>query len=156
MAPSNMPLATLVSLFLAIFVLIGIQPAIKRTAQKIRKHLDAAKRVNEPLAPSLAATHDGLFGDPSGLEALNDFEIIVLRRIAQADGTNLSRKQINEPLLFGEAVLNRTLRSLSRRRLVSLRVSKLFGQRFALTEAGRRYALKQGYIVQIQERTGLI
>jgi len=153
---SEIPLATLVALFLAIFVLIGVQPAIKRTAARLRKLLEAANPARDILAPSRTEAHAGIFVDQPSAESLNDFEIIVLRRIAQAGGKSLSRKQVNEPLLLGDAVLTRTLRSLLRRRLIALRVSTFMGQRFILSAAGRRYAEEQGYIVHLQERKSLI
>jgi len=49
---------------------------------------------------------------------LNDFEIIVIRRLAQAGGKALSRKQLNAPFLLGTAVLHKTLKSLHRRELI--------------------------------------
>jgi hypothetical protein len=87
---------------------------------------------------------------------LNDIEIIVLRRIAQAGRKSLSRKQINESLLFGDEVLSKTLKSLYRRGYLNLRMSKFMGPRFILSDTGRRYALEQGYIVQLREHKGLI
>jgi hypothetical protein len=153
---SDIPLSSLVVIFLAIFILIGIYPAFKRNALKIRKLLEDKTRSGEPFASMRDNAHAEIFTDYPSSEPMNDFEIIVLRRIAMARGKALSRKQINEPLLFGDAVLGRTLRSLYRRRMISLRISKFIGQRFVLSEAGRRYALEQGYIVQIQDYKGLI
>jgi hypothetical protein len=59
---------------------------------------------------------------------------------------------VNAPLLFGTDILHRTLKSLHRRGMLRVKVSLLLGQRFTLAEAGRRYALEQGYIIKIQER----
>jgi hypothetical protein len=153
---SDIPLSFLVVIFLAIFVLIGIYPAFKRNVLKIRKLLEDKTRSGDPFASMLDDAHAEIFTDYPSSEPMNDFEIIVLRRIAMARGKVLSRKQVNEPLLFGDAVLGKTLRSLYRRRMISLRRSKFIGQRIVLSEAGRRYALEQGYIVQIQDRKGLI
>jgi len=153
---SDIPLTVLVALFLMVFVLIGIHPAIKRVASKIRKLLDEATKSGESFASLLEDAHAEIFSDYPTSEPLNDFEIIVLRRIAQAGGKALSRKQVNEPLLFGDAVLTMTLRSLYRRRMLSVRVSNFLGQSFVLNESGRGYALEQGYIVQVHERKGLI
>lgn len=151
---SDIPLSVLVALFLVVFVLIGIHPAIKRAMAKIRKMLDEAAKSGDPFASLFEDAHTEIFSDyPTG-EPLNDFEIIVLRRIAQTGGKALSRKQVNEPLLFDDAVLIRTLKSLNRRGMISVRISSLLGQRFVLNEAGRRYAIEQGYIVQVQERKG--
>jgi predicted transcriptional regulator len=85
---------------------------------------------------------------------MNDFENIVLRRLAQAGGKALTRKQLSASLLFDKANLNKSLQSLNRRGLVHVKVSRLLGLRFALSETGRRYALEQGYLVQIQVHKG--
>ena len=68
----------------------------------------------------------------------------------------MSRKQISEALLFGDAVLTRTLQSLYRRGYLNLRISKFMGKRFILSESRLRYAMEQGYVVSIRERKGLI
>ena len=153
---SDTPLSVQVALFLVVFVLIGIHPAIKRATAKIRKLLDEAAKSGEPFASLLEDAHAEIFSDYPTSKPLNDFEIIVLRRIAQAGGKALSRKQVNEPLLFGDAVLTKTLKSLYRRQMISVRISRFLGQSFVLNEVGRRYALEQGYIVQVHERKGLI
>jgi DNA-binding MarR family transcriptional regulator len=80
----------------------------------------------------------------------------VLRRIAQAGGKAMSSKQINESLLFGDAVLSRTLKSLYRRGYLNLRISKFLGRRFILSDSGHRFAVEQGYIVSLRERKGLM
>ena len=153
---SDIPLSVQVVLFLTVFVLIGIHPAIKRGMAKVRKLLDQATKTGKPFTPLLDDAHTEIFSAYPTSEQLNDFEIMVLRRIAQAGGRALSRKQVNEPLLFGDAVLLKTLKSLHRRRMISVRISRFLGQRFVLNEAGRRYAQEQGYIVQVHERKGMI
>lgn len=153
---SDIPLSVLVTLFLSIFVLIGIYPLLQKSMARLRKLIDASTQSDKMFSSSLQDVHDGVFTDYPGSQALNDFEIIVLRRIAQAGGKALSRKQVNEPLLFGHAILSKTLKSLYRRGYLDVRVSKFLGQRFVLSESGQRYALEQGYIIQFQERKGFI
>lgn len=152
---SDIPLSVLVALFLAVFVLIGIHPTVQRIMTKLSKFLQTAARSVDSFTSSLENPHAEIFSDhPTGRQ-LNDFEVIVLRRIAQADGKALSWKQVNEPLLFGHAILDKTLKSLHRRGLIGVSVSPLLRPRFVLSESGRQYALGQGYIVHIQERKGL-
>ena len=153
---SDIPLSVLVALYLAIFVLIGIYPFIQKSLYQIRKHMDAANKPQEMFNSRVLDVRPGIFPEHLTTEPLNDFEIIVLRRIAQVGRKALSRKQINETLLFGDAVLTKTLKSLYRRGYLNLRISKFLGQRFILSESGRRYAVEQGYIVQLREGKGLI
>lgn len=151
---SEPPLPVLVVLFLAVFILIGINPALKRAAKRLRLWFLAAVQTKDPVVKHIEDAHAGIFEKSSGSRPLNDFEIIVLRRIAQAGGKSLTRKEVNEPLLFGSKILNRTLASLHNRGLIQVRVSSLLGLRFALSAFGRRYAAEQGYMVEIHERNG--
>ena len=153
---SDIPLDAQVILFLVIFVLIGIYPFIKKSMAQLRKLMDAADKPQKMFGSLIKDVHQEVFAEQLTSGPLNDFEIIVLRRIAQAGGKSMSRKQINEALLFGDAVLTRTLQSLYRRGYLNLRISKFMGKRFILSESGRRYAMEQGYIVSIRERKGLI
>jgi DNA-binding MarR family transcriptional regulator len=153
---SDIPLDAQVILFLVIFVLIGIYPFIKKSMAQLRKLMDAADKPQKMFSSLIKDVHQEVFAEQLTSGPLNDFEIIVLRRIAQAGGKSMSRKQINEALLFGDAVLTRTLQSLYRRGYLNLRISKFMGKRFILSESGRRYAMEQGYIVSLRERKGLI
>jgi hypothetical protein len=151
-----MPLTVLVAVFLAIFVLIGINPALKKAAAKLRQLIHSAAQRKDPAATRLENVHDEIFANQYSSGKLNDFEIIVIRRLAQAGGKALSRKQVNEPLLLSSAILHKTLKSLYRRRLIQIKVSKLLGPRFVLSGAGRRYALEEGYIIEVHERKGAL
>jgi len=153
---SDIPLSVQVILFLTIFVLIGIYPFIKKSMAQLRKLMDAADRPQKMFSSLVKDVHQEVFPDNLTTGPLNDFEIIVLRRIAQTGGKAMSRKQINESLLFGDAVLTRALKSLYRRGYLNLRISKFMGRRFILSESGRRYAEEQGYIVSLRERKALI
>ena len=149
---SDMPMRLLVILFLAVFVLIGINPAIQRAAVTLRKLLHSAAQRKELIGTRLEDVHAEMFAESRSSRQLNDFEIIVIRRLAQAGGKALSRKQLNAPLLLGTTVLHKTLKSLHRRELIHVSISTLLGQRFILSEAGRRYAIEQGYIINMHER----
>jgi hypothetical protein len=149
---SDMPMRLLVILFLAVFVLIGINPAIKKAAVALRKLLHSAAQRKELIGTRREDVHAEMFAESRSSRQLNDFEIIVIRRLAQAGGKPLSRKQLNAPLLLGTTVLHKTLKSLHRRELVHVSISTLLGQRFTLSEAGRRYAIEQGYIINMHER----
>jgi hypothetical protein len=152
MFPSDMPMRLQVILFLAFFVLIGINPALQKIAVRLRKLLHSAAQRKELVGTRLEDVHAEIFAEPRTSRQLNDFEIIVIRRLAQAGGKALSRKQVNAPLLLGTAILHKTLRSLHSRGLIHVKLSTLLGQRFTLSEAGRRYAIEQGYIINIHER----
>ena len=149
---SDLPMSKLVALFLSVFVLIGIYPSLKRASRKLRQLLDSKSLSHRPAAfGSSPSRTESLFNQPLGKE-LNDYEIIVFRRIAQADQKPLSRKQLNANLLLGDQVLISTLDALIRRGLVHITISPLLGQRYVLTKAGRSYAIELGYIIQFVQK----
>lgn len=152
---SDLPLTLLVALFLALFVLVGIYPALQRFAESLRKLTQPGAQQKKPAVASRADVHAEIFAGQPGSRPLNDFEIIVLRRLAQANKA-LTLKQVNAPLLLGTDVFHKTLRSLHQRGMIEVKVSSLLGQRFVLSEAGHRYAVEQGYLVEIHERKGAV
>ena len=153
---SDLPMRLLVILFLTVFVLIGINPAIQKAAVSLRKLLRSAAQRKEFIGTRLDDVHAEMFAESRTSRYLNDFEIIVIRRLAQAGGKALSRKQLNAPLLLGTPVLHKTLKSLHRRQLIHVRISTLLGPKISLSETGRRYAIEQGYDINIHERKGAL
>lgn len=153
---SDLPLSAQVVLFLSVFVLIGIQPALKRAGEKIHKLLLSAAQSKEPFATLLRDVQADILVEQPTTKHLNDFEIIVLQRLAQTDVKALTRNQLNTTLLFDTAILQKTLTSLHRRGLIRIKVSRLLGQSFILSDAGRQYAIEQGYIIKIQEHNRAI
>ena len=147
---SELPLGYLVILFLVVFSLVMIYPSVKRGLTSLRRQLRTAAQSKQPFAGLLKHLPAEPPAKPPPPGPLNDYEIIVLRRLAQARGKALSHRQVNAPLLFGKETLHRTLRSLNHRRLVDMKLSPLLVQRFTLSEAGRRYAIEQDYIVHTQ------
>lgn len=151
---SELPLSLLVMIFLAIFVLIGINPALQRAARKLRKLLHSTALATRPFASRLNGAHAGIFAGPPSSRPLNDFEIIVLQRLARSDGKPLSRKELNAPLLLGPSILLQTLDSLYSRGMIAVTVSPLLAQQFSLSPTGRRYVIEHGYMVEVYERKG--
>lgn len=151
---SELPVSLLVMIFLAIFVLIGINPALQRAARKLRKLIHSTALATRPFASRLNGAHAGIFAGPPSSRPLNDFEIIVLQRLARAGGKALSRKELNEPLLLGPSILLQTLDSLYGRGMVVVTVSPLLAQQFSLSATGRRYVIEHGYMVEVYDRKG--
>ena len=149
---SELPVSLLVIIFLTIFVLIGINPGLKRAARQLRKRLNFAGLSKDPFATRLNGVHAELFAGPPSSRPLNDFEIIVLQRLAQSGGKSLSRKELNAPLLLGPSILHQTLDSLHGREMLAVTVSPLLAQQFILTATGRRYVIERGYMVEVHER----
>jgi DNA-binding MarR family transcriptional regulator len=143
---SDLPESIQFIAFLLIFVLIGVYPAWKKTAAMIRKALQKAAKQEQADTIQMA---DDLF-EPSidqHLDAqLNDFEIFIIRRLAQNSKKGLSRRKINAALHLEPATLKTALNSLLRRGLIHMSVSYFFGIRYHLSATGHDYAIDQGFI----------
>jgi len=144
---TDLPMPILFAIFLLLFVLLGIYPAWKRTATRIRRFLSEQQNQlglglpdpgsKEPPAATVADSRD-----------LNDFEVFILRQLAWSGGKGLSRRQLVEQLHFEPALVKQTLASLLDRGLVGIGLPTLFGLRFTLSTAGHAYAVERGYILR--------
>ncbi len=148
MSEFDLPLSVQILFFLLLFLLVGIYPAWKRTAAKIKKIL---KRGEKGGGDSLGEVEtERSIGQPLS-SPLDDFEIMVLRRLAQAGDKGLTRKQLDGALFLGKKRVNTSLQTLMQRGLVSLAISPLLRFRFYLTASGRAYAIEQEFIPRIRE-----
>ncbi len=142
MLSADLSTAILFILFLMLFVAIGIFPAWKRTARRLR---DLLARRAQP-GPPAAGAEEG-----ESLR-LDDFDIFVLRRLAQAGGQGLSRRQLQAALHFEPLLLGKTLASLQERGLVEVVMPLGFGSRLCLSARGRAFAAREGYLPSIHRR----
>ena len=150
---SELPLKVLFLAFILLFVLIGIYPAWQRSARKIRKFLQTQSQALEPLTELFESPSAEPAQEPPQDPQLDDFELLVLWRLAQNYPKTSSRKQLQNTLHFEPQVLNQTLASLADKQLIQFSVSSLFGLRYALSDLGRRLAHAQGFIPEIHSRT---
>jgi len=135
----------LFAIFLLLFVLLGIYPAWKRTATRIRRFLSEQQNQLGLDLPDLSRKEQP--ADPAAdSRNLNDFEVFILRQLAWSGGKGLSRRQLVEQLHFDPALVKQTLASLLDRGLIGIGLPTLFGFRFTLSAAGHAYAVARGYI----------
>lgn len=149
----DLPLPVQFLLFLLVFVLIGLYPAWKRSAAKIRRHL--LRRAEAPpraqlgfseLLPAASGQYDS--------KPLDSYEILILRRLAQAGTGGLSRRQLGRVLFLDAANVRRTLQALHNRGLLEITVGQLLGVRFALSAKGRDCAIAQDFIPRVRAQAG--
>ncbi|TYO99034.1 hypothetical protein EDC39_104158 [Geothermobacter ehrlichii] len=145
----DLPMSILFLLFLWLFILIGFYPAWKRAAAKFRR-LREARGKRQKGGPGVAAMPaEDSAARPS--RQLDDFEIIILRRLAQGDGKGLSRRRLIAELHLEPPVVSQALRTLQMRELVvEVRVLP-FGTHFMLSRKGHEFAVAQGFIPSILE-----
>jgi len=142
-------MAILFLVFLLVFVLVGIYPAFQRTAAKIRRFIKAHEKPVWTRIDILQNTQPTTYELPLQNLTLHEFEIFILRRLAQAGRKGLTRKQINADLHFEPEVVKNTLASLKGKRLIQVVMNVRPGMYFGLSEQGRRFAFEQGYLPRI-------
>jgi len=147
---TDLPTAIMFILFLMLFLAIGIFPAWQRTAARLRTFLRGRRMPIQPDTGAPEGPAATTFDGERQTLLLNDFDIFILRRLAQADGRGLSRRQLQEALHFDPPLLMKTLASLQERGLVEGVVPIGFGGRFRLSARGRHFAAEQGYLPNIR------
>lgn len=147
---SELPLSILFLFFLLLFILIGLYPAWKRVAAKIRR-LKGHGKLDRPATERFRSDRASTFVRAQATSRLNIHEMIVFRQLAHSSAKGLTRKQIGTDLHLEPVNVNQALKSLSRRGLVSVAVNPLFRVRFYLSEKGYRYAGEQDFIPIIQK-----
>lgn len=152
MPPLDVPMALLFILFLALFLAVGILPAWKRTAGRIRR-----LRRNRPARGPAVPAADPADGAPATTFEfrhqplpLTDLELFVLVRLARAGRLGRSARQLQGELHFDRSLLSRTLGALHQRGLVQPTLPTLAGSRYALSAAGREFMDEQGELPQIR------
>ncbi|HEX9776603.1 MAG TPA: hypothetical protein VGA63_00505 [Geopsychrobacteraceae bacterium] len=143
--PTELPLAILFLVFLALFVLIGTSPLLPRLLALLGGLLRDSRRgpaagTREPGAPEDVRWKDS---------ALNDYEILVLRKLAMSGGKGLSSRALADALYFQPPTVRKHLHSLNRKGLVRAVKPYPFGERFYLSAPGREYALEHDLVPRV-------
>ena len=149
--PNDLPMSMLFLIFLILFVLLGSTPVLSRITTLFNALLRNPQGwkwggVEELLKEQEQPVYSA---DSS---RLNDYEIIVLRKLAMGGHKNFTRKALANALYFQPATITRTLTSLRRRGLV-VRTKALLGERFSLTVAGREYCVAQDMVPAYHEQS---
>ena len=148
---SDLPLPIMFLLFLMIFLLVGLYPAWKRVASKIRMLLKSHDKDGMGDADSYESQHVVEFDNQELDSQINGFEIMVIRKLAQNESKGLTRKQIDAELFLGKETVNSALQSLMRRGFIYVAISPLLRIRFYLSDQGRIYAFKHEFIPSLFE-----
>lgn len=148
---SNLPMPVMFLFFLLLFLLVGLYPAWRRTSAKIKRLLKSRDKEQGLSAGGLEPEQTEMFVEQTLSSPLDDFEIMVIRRLSQEGDKGLSRKQIDAALFLGKETVNKSLQTLMRRGLVYLAISPLFIFRFYLSDQGLIYAIEHEFILPIHD-----
>ena len=150
MAPVDRYTAILFIVFLMFFLAVGIAPSWTRTAAKLRGLLQQRRALRQPgVAIDVAPTPTTYETSGQALQ-LNDFDIFILRRLAQAGPRGLSRRQLQAALHFTPTLVPSALAALQERGLVQMAAPIGLARRFRLSARGRDFAVAQGYLPQLR------
>lgn len=145
---SELPMSILFLLFLGLFVLVGLYPAWKRTATKLKRLM--RERTGEGVfMDDMGSGEEEVFSGQAAFAALDDFEIMVLRRLAQNGDKGLTVRQLDADLFLGKETVTGALQGLMKKGLVFVAISPLFRFRFYLSEPGRAYAIEHEFIPEL-------
>mgnify|MGYP000872081393 CR=1 FL=1 len=146
--PTDPSLAILFLVFLALFVLTGSSPVLHRLFGLTGVLFSGLKRLRGGIDAHSEAKpgHE----KPWRENALNDYEIILLRKLAMTGGKGLSRKSLINTLYLKPASVDRALTGLSANRLVRPARRSLFGTYFSLTSEGQDHAFKLDLVPRYQ------
>lgn len=140
------PISDLFVVFLAMFVMMGLMPLFDKLVIRISKYLKTRGQPDVLERARVKGASEELYGEPEKALELYDFEIILLRDLAQAGWKGLSLKHITAELHLEPLFTEQTLTSLQNSGLVLSLDIVLFGKRFFLTRKGREYSKRQGLI----------
>jgi hypothetical protein len=137
-------IGTMFVVFLMIFVLIGIYPAVKKTLDRIRAYYKARGTWEE--FERVNATGSSMHELATQWETpqLAEYEELVLRSLAMSRMNVRTALWIADALQIESETVDITLASLSSKHLVWSFETHLFGRFFMLTKSGRDYATAHG------------
>ncbi len=151
MSLNDLPLSFLFTLFLALFVLIGLYPAWKRTLRRIRAKLKSLEQDGSTERVEKVSAERAKLTEQYAELQLDDFETLILWQLVQCGPKGLSRKQLRSKLLLEPPVLRSALESLLHRGLVEVNITSFLQLRFYLSKRGRDFAIQMGYINPVLE-----
>jgi len=147
---ADLPMALMFLIFLLLFVVIGIYPAFQRAGRRLRRFIREHEKLVWSQVEVLSSAQPTSFETPHQVVSLNDFEIFILRRLAQAGGKGLTRRQINADLHFDPVIVKSALAALIERGLVQVALPLPLRLRYGLSPEGREFAIDQGYLPRLR------
>lgn len=151
---TEIPLSVLFVVFLLVFSLVGLYPAWKGVATKMRRFISSRDKSERLVAGRLKGVAMSRFDGRKPTSPLNSYEVLVFRRLVQGDDRGLSRKQLRADLHLGDANVKQSLQSLQTRGLISIAPPHLLSIRFSLSEKGHAYAVEQDLMPHILQGMG--
>ena len=134
----------LARLFLAIFVLIGVAPFLRKRIIGYIDYLISLRR--SPVQGSTEYVYH-LEVSPSLDASLDGVDYMVFIQFAQAGDKGTTLKQLKSQLHMDRFLLIKVLQSLSKKSLIGTRSHGRFFRRLYLTDKGKAYARAKGIIL---------
>lgn len=136
-------------LFLALFVLIGISPFLRK---RISGFIDYLVSLRHPSSQGFYDYVYNLESSISDVSRLEGMDYIVFFQLAQAGDRGATVRSLKRQLHLEPMLLIRVLLSLNKRELVRVNRQSRFSRRFYLSEKGKAYAVVKGIICRIDQQ----
>lgn len=145
--PTDLPMAIMFLVFLSLFILVATSPVLHRLFALVGSLLSGSNRFLGQGEEKISEAHS--WRD----NALNDYEIILVRKLAMTGDRGLSRRMLINSLYFKPQSVDRALKSLSRRGLIRAKKTSFWGVRHCLSTNGQEYARQQDLMPRYQLQT---
>lgn len=131
-------------LFLALFVLIGISPLLRKRISGFIDYLVSLRRPSSQGSSEYVYNLESSISDVSRLEGI---DYIVFFQLAQVGDRGATVRSLKRQLHLESMLLIRVLLSLNKKELVRVNRQSRFSRRFYLSEKGKDYAVVKGIIL---------
>lgn len=151
MSPEQtMPL--IFTLFLLLFMLIGIYPSVKKGLVKAKRFLQSHQATHRILAdiPAIDQDEHSPWYDDS--PQLDEYEVFALRVIAGGGRSGVTLKALVDHLQIAPGHLEAVLKRLVTKGMIFPLETVIAGTYFVLTREGRAYAIQQGFLPPVKSR----
>ncbi|MFO7578133.1 MAG: hypothetical protein R6W66_10445 [Pelovirga sp.] len=133
----------LARLFLALFVLIGVAPYLRKRIIALLDYLVSLQHTPALGSSEYLYNLEASMVDSSRLEGV---DYIVLVQLAQAGDEGETLRNLQRRLHMEQMLLIKVLRSLNKKELIRVKQQTRFRRRFYLSEKGKTYAAAKGLI----------
>lgn len=134
----------LARLFLALFVLIGVAPFLRK---RIIGYLDYLVSLRRPPAQGSSEDVYNLEASQSHDTRLEGVDYMVFVHLAQAGDKGATLRELKRQLHMEQLLLVKVVQSLNKKGLIKVKQRRRFMRRFYLSEKGKDDAVAKGIIL---------
>lgn len=147
--PEELPLKDMFVIYLVLFVMIGLIPLLEKIIAKFQHYFSVHGKEDASGHVLRQKSLDLNYVEPAAEIELYDFEVIILRLIAQAGWKGLTLTAIADSLHLEPPFVKKTLMALHSGSLITFLDLPIIGRTYCLSKKGREYSKRQGFLVSL-------